>query len=106
MPLYDLRCSTCNAEKEVLVDYRRAITLELVCAACGGSMTRAPLRLRSKVYTKSASPEQRSAASMAGNGKRARPCGHSYQCRCAIKLTRANPFKREVGAALGKVTQD
>ena len=106
MPLYDLRCSDCNLEKEVLVHHQMAVTLELVCVACGGTMTLGPVLMRSKVYRKSAKPGQKSAPSMVRARQQAKSCGHGYQCRCAIKLSSPNPFKKEVQAAMGKVEQD
>jgi ribosomal protein S27E len=106
MPLYDLRCPDCKLEKEVLVRHQMAVTLELVCVACGGTMIMAPVRMRSKVYGKSGKPGQKLAPSMARARQKAKSCGHGYQCRCAIKLSSPNPFKKEVQAAMGKAEQD
>jgi hypothetical protein len=36
--------------------------------------------------------------------QKAKACGHTHHCRCAIKLTRPNPFQKEIDKALNKNT--
>lgn len=45
MPIYDLRCRDCGNAREVQTDYATATSLELVCTACGGAMTKVPSRV-------------------------------------------------------------
>jgi hypothetical protein len=83
MPRYDFRCQGCGAVQEVEADYALSRTLELTCAACGGTMIVAPV-LRINVVA----PNE----ACAGGARPAdcEPCGHA--CRCAVNLDRPNPF--------------
>ncbi|AFM28023.1 zinc ribbon domain-containing protein [Desulfomonile tiedjei] len=96
MPIYEFFCAECSASRDVLVDQRTKNELELLCVQCGGVMKASEVSMFSVV-----------SSSRAANGKRIRPqgaksCGHTHACRCAVKLTRPNPFQAQVDAALGK----
>ncbi len=103
MPFYTFRCGDCDASREIMTDLGSANDLELVCMACGGSMTKAPVMKLTVIGPATA-------AQQAANDSKAeqalKPCGHNYQCRCGIRMTKANPFKQEIKAAHGFVDED
>lgn len=84
MPLYDFRCADCSAEKEVVVSFAEADSVELVCLECGGVMTRSVNRSFTVVVK-------------AGGSVPPSPLPHRTPKRhtCtdgAVKLSRPNPF--------------
>lgn len=86
MPSYNFQCSDCDAERQVMVDYERSLTLELICVTCSGTMRVAPV-LSMHLGNFAATPVE------AGATTARRSCGHDYACRCnAIRLTKPNPL--------------
>ncbi|HEY4019729.1 MAG TPA: zinc ribbon domain-containing protein [Pseudonocardiaceae bacterium] len=84
MPRYDFRCVECAGEREALVPFDQADSLELVCLDCGGDMTRAMTRSFA-IATRTA---RRATPSPTGTGqRRGRTCSDG-----AVKLTRPNPL--------------
>ncbi|CCB65492.1 zinc ribbon domain-containing protein [Hyphomicrobium sp. MC1] len=108
MPLYQFRCDKCDECRDVLVNYELAKKLELICVGCGGSMTLGPVFavniLRSRASTANRSGSSRDVAGEAQ--RQGKGCGHSYHCRCAIHLTKPNPFREEIRKANGIADQD
>jgi putative FmdB family regulatory protein len=87
MPIYDLRCRDCGNARDVQTDDATATSLELVCTACGGVMTKVPSRVAVVASLGSAAPS----SSTTLPGPAAEPAGHDT-CRAAIRLSRPNPF--------------
>lgn len=90
MPLYNFECEECTSLREVLANTDKLIGLELVCVDCGGTMRLAPImniHINGGRRTMGDVGTFKTASEKAG-------CGHSYACRCAIKLSQPNPFKR------------
>ncbi|HEY4459318.1 MAG TPA: zinc ribbon domain-containing protein [Pseudonocardiaceae bacterium] len=84
MPRYDFRCIECAEQREVLVPFDQADSLELVCVDCGGDMIRA----MTKSFAIVTGTAQRATPSPTGTGQRKGPtCSDG-----AVKLTRPNPF--------------
>jgi hypothetical protein len=98
MPLYTFVCAGCNASREVLTDLATAESLELLCVSCGGSVRKAPVLAVNVIGPAIAAYK---AANNAKSEELFKPCGHKYQCRCGIKLTKPNPFKQEIKKAHG-----
>jgi putative FmdB family regulatory protein len=94
MPMYDFRCCDCGAERELLVALADAKAMTLVCTDCGGEMQQMPprvagLRTRADRQGPAAAAKVRAA------------CGHGYSCRCGgVRLTKPNPFRKEIEAEL------
>lgn len=86
MPQYDFMCADCDARREVRADYATKSKLELVCVHCGGVMRAAPSSSITAITAKET--------------KQAKPHTHSHACSSAIKLTRPNPFAKEIERAL------
>ncbi|HEY3748063.1 MAG TPA: zinc ribbon domain-containing protein [Pseudonocardiaceae bacterium] len=84
MPLYDFRCTDCAGEREVVVPFERADSLELVCVDCGGSMT----RTMSRSFAIVTGAAERATPSPTGKPRRR---GHTCSDG-AVKLSRRNPF--------------
>ena len=86
MPAYEFHCGSCEAARNVRINYARSRTLELICVACGGTMRVAPvLNVNVQRFAATAVEAAPAAAS--------RSCGHAYACRCnAVRLTGPNPF--------------
>ena len=99
MPVYDFKCEACPAESRVSVSADAASSLSLVCIKCGGSMHLASVL---KVAFVAARRSRDLPTSIAASGAIAKACGHSYACRCSIKLKRPNPFKADIDKAHGK----
>jgi putative FmdB family regulatory protein len=90
MPLYDFRCADCAAEREAMVGLDRADSLELVCFACGGTMTRAL-------------PATVAILVAAGTGASPPPAVRRRRHTCtdeAVALTRPNPFADALPSAV------
>jgi hypothetical protein len=102
MPVYDFRCEACSAERRASVSADAASSLTLVCVTCGGSMYLAPVL---KVAFVAARRSRDLSASTALSNTTAKACGHSYTCRCSIKLERPNPFKADIDNAHGKTPE-
>jgi len=96
MPIYEFICADCATRRDVLVEYEAKKGLKLLCARCGGVMRAAEVS-GFTVITSSTAADKRPV-----HPQRAKACGHTHACRCAIKLTRPNPFQAQVGAALEK----
>lgn len=97
MPIYEFVCVECEASHDVLVDTTIKNEMELLCVHCGGVMIAAEVSRFSVI------------SSSAGAGNRrvhpegAKSCGHTHACRCAVKMTKRNPFQDRVDLALGNV---
>lgn len=102
MPFYTFRCGDCEEDREVMTDLATASELELVCTSCGGSMTRAPVLTVNVIGPAIAA---RRAENNAKAEEIFKPCGHKYQCRCGVRLTKPNPFKQEIKKAHGFVDE-
>ncbi len=98
MPIYDFRCHACGVSREVMTDHDHSLSLELVCASCGGDMVVIP----STFHLLRGAKEDNSISFP----NPTKTCGHVYHCRCHIKLKQPNPFKREIRAAHGIVEED
>ncbi|MCB2188263.1 MAG: zinc ribbon domain-containing protein [Deltaproteobacteria bacterium] len=94
MPIYDFICESCGAARETLVAFREKDALELCCPACGHTM-RAGAVVTLHLGGKTAAPERAPAP-------RAKACGHTHHCRCAVKLKGPNPLQKQIDAALGR----
>lgn len=108
MPLYEFGCKQCGARREVLVGHADAQSLELVCTECGGVQTINPVLsvnlLLSRASTADRTSRSREAAGPAQ--RQGKSCGHTYHCRCAVHLTKPNPFRNEIRKAAGIVDED
>jgi hypothetical protein len=102
VPRYQFGCNDCDATRDVIADFVVAQDLELVCVRCGGVMTAKPVTAVN--YIKSRSQGEPAAAGAAAGGATAqrKDCGHSYHCRCAIRLTKPNPFADKIREAAGE----
>lgn len=98
MPLYDFRCTACGASRDVRTDYETKKGLELLCIQCGGVMKAAPSAAISIISSITGDKPLAQAAQQ----QNAKACGHTYHCRCAIKLTKPNPFQKEIDKSLNK----
>jgi putative FmdB family regulatory protein len=90
MPLYDFRCADCAEEREAMVRFGRADSLELVCLACGGTMTRAL-------------PTAVALVIAAGTGASPPPPARRRGHTCtdgAVALSRPNPFADALPSAV------
>lgn len=96
MPTYDFKCNQCGAEREALVDYHLKDDLELLCSACGGVMTIAPVSTLNLILQRGDDPK------IDPRPARVKACGHTHHCRCSIKMTSPNPFQRQIDRALGR----
>lgn len=97
MPIYEFECMQCSSSREVLADYGTAKELDFLCVQCGGVMRAKAVSIFSLV--------QSSPHSSNPGPKPVKACGHGYQCRCAIKPKKPNPFQDRVDAALGRTTE-
>ncbi len=108
MPLYQFRCNACGDSRDVLANFEMAQRLELICVACGGGMTLGPVLavniLRSRSSNADRATVSREAPAQAQ--RQGKGCGHAYHCRCAIRLTKPNPFRAEIRKANGVVDQE
>lgn len=93
MPLYDFVCADCGATREVRADYETKSNLELLCVHCGGVM-RAALTARVTIITAPPKPAGQTPS------MHTESCGHTHACSNALKLTRPNPFAKEIEQAL------
>jgi predicted nucleic acid-binding Zn ribbon protein len=100
MPLYEFVCNECEASREALVDSTIKNEMELLCVHCGGVMRAAEVS-RFSVISSSVGPVRKH---VPHHG--AKSCGHTHACRCAVKLTKPNPFQERVDLALGSVKPD
>jgi putative FmdB family regulatory protein len=91
MPLYDFRCTDCAGEREVMVPFERADSLELVCVDCGGDMT----RTMTKSFAVVAGAVERATPSQTAKARRR---GHTCSDG-AVKLSRKNPFARALSGS-------
>ncbi|WP_041287695.1 zinc ribbon domain-containing protein [Desulfomonile tiedjei] len=97
MPIYEFVCVECEASRDVLADTTIKNEMELICVHCGGVMRAAQVSRFSVI------------SSSAGAGKghvhadAAKSCGHTHACRCAVKMTKTNPFQDRIDLALGNV---
>lgn len=105
MPRYQFGCQSCDATCDVIADYKTAQRLELLCVACGGVMTSKPVMklnyLKGRTESTTGHSHEESKAQ-----RQTKSCGHSYHCRCAVKLTKPNPFADEIKAATGEAEAD
>ena len=87
MPIFTLRCDSCDIEDEVFV--LPSEELELICAACGADLQKVLSNISiGGVAKKPGSGEKK---------KRLSCCG-TPRCRCSVKLTKPNPFKSKLDA--------
>jgi putative FmdB family regulatory protein len=92
MPIYDLQCSTCGRALEVLLLRGEAIPTE--CPECHGDLRR--------VWTSFVA--RRDLSSPGSQSLPARKsCGHTAACKCAVKLTRPNPFADRLDSGRGSM---
>ncbi len=94
MPIYDFQCHACGADRELFMASDDAKAMVLVCTDCGGEMA--------FVLSKVTILRDRSAKrEPAVRAKKRASCGHNYACRCSgVKLTKPNPFRRQIEAGL------
>ena len=108
MPLYEFGCKDCGACRDVLVPYAEAQDLELVCTQCGGAQTLNPVLsvnvLLSHADTGDLASRSHEAAGPAQ--RQGKSCGHAHHCRCAVHLTKPNPFRKEIRKANGIVDEE
>ncbi len=104
MPLYTFGCQDCGASREVLIDLKAAQDMELICTACGGAMLRRPVLSINIVGEAIVARRQVREAEAEKMFRKA--CGHSHQCRCAVRLKRPNPFSQEIRKAAGFVDDE
>lgn len=94
MPLYEYRCTVCNAARDVLLKSPDQKKMELICVNCGGVMKVIDISIFSF----------RSFDPLTSNPKIAVPkmgsCGHGHHCRCSIKSKKASPFQEQIKEAL------
>ncbi len=95
MPTYEFGCDDCGIRRDVLVNRAEAETLELVCSSCGGTMHLLPVLSLNVVGRFVAD------SPVASPPVSAKSCGHTYHCRCHIRLSRPNPFRERIRAASG-----
>lgn len=94
MPLYEFRCASCGATRDVKASFSEADTLVLVCTECGDAMSRVFSTGASVAVLVSGAKEQ----GQLGGANRRR--GRAHQCNDgAVKLTRPNPFRNELSHA-------
>lgn len=92
MPLFGFRCGGCGASREVLASADQCNGLEFICVYCGAVMSLAPvMNIHVQARRGDKMPVDAEKVTNAGAG-----CGHGYACRCAIKLTEPNPFRRQL----------
>ena len=103
MPIYTFGCADCESEHELMLDLKTAQDLELVCTECGGPVRRAPVF---KVNIIGPAIQAHRDARNAEAEAIFKPCGHRYQCRCGVRLSKPNPFKREIKKVHGFGDQD
>ena len=94
MAIYDFFCKKCDASREVLGNYQTIKGLELICVQCGGVMKPSQVAMFNIISSSPAIDQE------APGPQKAKPCGHTHHCRCAIKLTEPNPIQKEIDAAL------
>lgn len=97
MPLFDFTCVDCGANREVLASADKCNKLEFVCIQCGGTMSLGPVM---NIHLQSGRADK----IQLGTPRTQAGCGHVYACRCAIKLTEPNPFRRQL--AESKLTSE
>ena len=97
MPVYEFLCAECAASREVITDPKTKSDLELLCVHCGGVMTASEVNVFHVVSSTSAAEKSKSDAHHHGT----KACGHTHACRCAVKMEKPNPFKKEIDKALG-----
>jgi predicted nucleic acid-binding Zn ribbon protein len=100
MPIYELLCTQCATSREVLANHRAKNEIKLLCAQCGGVMRAAEVSMFSITCSSTATNKGRA------RPRRGKTCGHTHACRCAVKMTKPNPFQAQVDAALGKVSAE
>ena len=88
MPTYTFRCALCDAERDVMSDLATADALELLCFACGGDMTRAPVMAVNVI-----GPATRAKQAEKQREERAY---FAKACRCGVKLKKENPFRQDI----------
>ena len=103
MPVYTFRCANCDQTRDVMVDLKTAQDLELICTDCGGSMSCAPVLTLNIIGP---ATRARKTVREAEVERIFKPCGHRYQCRCGVRLTKSNPFKQEIKSSLGFTDED
>lgn len=108
MPLYQFDCKTCGASRNVLADYAAVQSLELICIACGGVQTLKPVTAVNILHSRAGAATPASRSREAGNSaqRQGKACGHTHHCRCAVKLTKPNPFRGDIRKAAGIVDED
>ncbi len=95
MPVYEFVCVGCAASRDVLVDYEAKKKLELICVHCGGVMRALEVSGFSIISSSAVSNKEHF------HPQRTKCCGHTHACRCAVKLTKPNPFQARIDSALG-----
>lgn len=107
MPLYEFGCNMCGAGREVLSDYETAQSLELICVQCGGVQTLRPVLAVNVLRSRASAVTPTSGSREVGNTaqRQGKACGHTHHCRCAVKLTKPNPFRDQIRKATGIVDE-
>jgi len=108
MPTYTYGCDSCGSQRDVLVDYEAAQNLELICLQCGGTQKLMPVLVVNFLLTRASQADPASSSREArGQAQRQlKACGHARHCRCAVTLTKPNPFRKEIRKAAGIVDED
>ena len=101
MPLFGFTCEGCEASREVLASADRCNGLEFICVFCGATMYLDPVM---NIHIKSARADKIEVGAAKAPGSQT-GCGHGYACRCAIKLTEPNPFRRQLAEKGWKAEQ-
>ena len=82
MPFFTLRCDKCEVEDDVFVLPNEDV--DFVCAECGGELEQMVSLFAIGGVAKK--PGE-------GAPKKRLSCCGTPRCRCAVKLTKPNPFK-------------
>jgi len=108
MPTYQFGCDTCGALRDVLADYETAQALELICVQCGGVQKIKPVLAVNVLHSRYSQADLASSSRGARDQaqRQAKACGHSHHCRCAVTLSRPNPFRKEIRKAAGIIDEE
>jgi hypothetical protein len=100
MPIYEFVCVECHLGRDVILDRSIEREMEFLCVHCGGVMKAAQV---SKFSIISSSPVRDRPRALSHGAK---SCGHAHACRCAVKMTKPNPFQEQIDSALGNAKSE
>lgn len=100
MPIYEFLCTQCTASRDVIVDHKTKVGLELLCVHCGAVMK------ASEVNTFGIVSSHGAATSVKPHHPGTKSCGHTHACRCTIKMGKPNPFQKQIDDVLGIEKQE